>query len=94
MVSVLGALVFFKASDAPVGILFVGLVGVYVSDFFSSLGFREVSHDGGPAERERTALGELGERSLGLWHLATGCWLMYLTFAVTVNASLGWSWWV
>jgi hypothetical protein len=94
VLSVLGALVFFKASDSPVGILFVGLTGVYVSDFFSSLGYRTVSRDGGPAVRERTSLGELGERSLGVFHLATGGWLMYLTFAATVNASLGWTWWL
>lgn len=37
---------------------------------------------------------EIMERSLGLAHVLTGIWLMYLTFAVTVNFSLGYSWWV
>ena len=30
-----------------------------------------------------------GERSLGLWHIVTGLWLMYLTFATGLNFSLG-----
>ncbi len=34
----------------------------------------------------------LGERALGLFHLLTGVWLMYLAFASAVNFSLGWSW--
>ena len=29
-----------------------------------------------------------GERALGFFHLATGLWLMYLTFATTLNISL------
>jgi len=32
-----------------------------------------------------------GKRSLGLWHLVTGLWLMYLTFATGLNFSLGWT---
>lgn len=34
----------------------------------------------------------LGERSLGFFHLVTGAWLMYLTYAATVDTSLGWNW--
>lgn len=30
-----------------------------------------------------------GERALGFWHLVTGLWLMYLTFATGLNFSLG-----
>lgn len=37
---------------------------------------------------------QLGLRSLGFWHLATGGWLMYLMFATTVNFALGFHWWV
>ncbi|GAB3492183.1 hypothetical protein [Flexivirga sp.] len=37
---------------------------------------------------------ELGERALGLFHTLTGVWLMYLTFAATVNFSLGYHWWL
>jgi hypothetical protein len=38
VLSVLGAVVFFGASDNPVGGLFVGLAVVYFCDFFASLG--------------------------------------------------------
>jgi len=34
----------------------------------------------------------LGERALGLFHLLVGIWLMYLTFAVAVDFSLGFHW--
>lgn len=37
---------------------------------------------------------EVGERALGLFHVVTGCWLMYLAFAAAVNFSLGYHWWV
>ncbi len=74
LISVLGIVVFFRARDWPVGLLFVGLTLIYVSDFFASLRalFGEV-------------IGRLGERSLGFWHLATGLWLMYLTWATTLD---------
>jgi hypothetical protein len=36
----------------------------------------------------------LGERALGLFHLATGAWLMYLAFAAAVNFALKYSWWL
>ncbi|MEU9153575.1 hypothetical protein AB0D59_24185 [Streptomyces sp. NPDC048417] len=35
---------------------------------------------------------KLGERGLGLFHILTGGWLMYLTYAVAVNSSLGYHW--
>lgn len=39
------------------------------------------------------AVGRRGaERALGLVHVVTGAWLMYLTFAVTVNTALGFNW--
>jgi hypothetical protein len=66
-ISLLGTLVFFHNKDNPVGGLFVGLMCVYVSEFFASLGI------------------PLGERVLGFFHTAVGLWLMYLTFAVTLN---------
>ena len=34
----------------------------------------------------------LGERLLGLFHLATGLWLMYLAYATTVDFTLGFHW--
>jgi hypothetical protein len=65
LVSVLGVIVFFKTSDAPVGGPFIGLTCINVSDFFASL-FRHAPRDR-PGHRctrlaEPTALGELGER--------------------------------
>ncbi|WP_211320739.1 hypothetical protein [Arthrobacter livingstonensis] len=71
IISVLGLVVFFAAGDWPVGLLFVGLTLIYISDFFHSIGLA------------------WGERALGFWHLATGLWLMYLTFATGLNFSLG-----
>lgn len=36
----------------------------------------------------------LGLRLVGVWQLLTGIWLMYLTWAVTLNLSLGTHWWL
>jgi hypothetical protein len=71
LLSVLGVTVFFHAGDWPVGLLFVGLVGVYVSEFLVTLGAKPF------------------ERILGLIRVLTGLWLMYLTFAVTLNFAAG-----
>jgi hypothetical protein len=38
IISVLGLVVFFKAGDWPVGLLFCGLALIYISDFFASIG--------------------------------------------------------
>lgn len=38
IISALGAVVFFAAGDWPVGLLFVGLFFIYLSDFFASIG--------------------------------------------------------
>jgi hypothetical protein len=75
-ISILGVIVFFKAGDEGVGILFCGLTAIYVSDFFASL-----SADIG-------RLGNLGEKALGAFHIATGFWLFYLMFADILNAVL------
>lgn len=69
IISVIGIIVFFHADDWPVGLLFIGLTCIYVSDFFASLG------------------SVLGTRVLGFFHLLTGAWLMYLTFAAALNFS-------
>jgi hypothetical protein len=44
------------------------VAAVYVADFFASL------RAGG--------MSALAERALGFFHIGTGLWLMYLTFAV------------
>jgi hypothetical protein len=42
------------------------------------------------AERPQpTRLNVFGERALGFSRLVTGAWLMYLTFAATLNATSG-----
>ncbi len=74
LISVLGIIVFFKGGDAPVGGLFIGLTGVYVTDFFASLGLGRLS--------------VLGRQGLGFFHIGTGLWLMYLLFADILNAAL------
>lgn len=71
VLSVLGMVVFFKASAWPVGLLFLGLTCVYVADFFASIGMK------------------IAERALGLAHVVTGLWLMYLTFATVLNIASG-----
>lgn len=35
-----------------------------------------------------------GERLVGLWQFLSGLWLMYLTYAVTMDFALGAKWWV
>jgi hypothetical protein len=70
--SILGVIVFFKAGDAPVGGLSIGLACVYVAEFFATLA-PDV-----PALRP-------AEKALGFFHLGTGLWLLYLVFAVALN---------
>ena len=84
IISVLGMLVFFRAGDWPVGLVFVGLTCVYVSELFAGLFARR------PEAKERLKkVNVLGERAVGFFRLATGGWLMYLTFALTLNAASG-----
>lgn len=96
LLSALGIVIFFKGSDAPVAGLFIGLTLIYISDFFASLlpappapaAAAGEAAPAGPAQR-RNPLGELGERGLGFFHLGTGLWLMYLTWATALNFSNG-----
>jgi hypothetical protein len=74
VISAMGATVFFSVGDWPVGLVFAGLLAVYVSEFFASVGV------------------SLAERALGLFRIATGAWLMYLAYAVTVDFALGYHW--
>jgi hypothetical protein len=82
LISILGIISFFDVHDAPVGGLFIGLTGVYVSEIFASL------------KADLGQLGELGERSVGFFHLGTGLWLMYLTFAAVLNTANGFHLWL
>ena len=90
ILSVLGMVVFFSADSWPVGVLFAGLTGVYASEFFASLriGVRKPAVTSGGSARAAEEPINPGERMLGFFHIATGLWLMYLTFATTLNLSL------
>jgi hypothetical protein len=102
IISVLGVVVFFDAGAWPVGILFAGLTGVYVSEIFASFRIGGAPSSTGGARianptpvsvgAARTAPpNNPGERALGFFHVVTGLWLMYLTFATTLNIALGFS---
>lgn len=82
LISLLGTIVFFKVGDDPVGILFVGLILVYIADIFASLG----------ASAPKAAA--TGTRVLGFFHIITGLWLIYLMFALTLNVATGATMWV
>lgn len=71
ILSALGAFVFFDAGVWPLGVLFVGLVAVYVTDFFVAVGVSAM------------------EKGLGVAHVLTGLWLMYLTVATVLNLASG-----
>ena len=84
VISVLGIVVFFKADDWPLAVLFAGLTSVYVCEFFAGLFWRESEPD-----EELRAVKTFGEGALGFSRLLTGAWLMYLTCAVTLNTTSG-----
>jgi hypothetical protein len=71
--SILGIIVFFSVHDNPVGGVFIGLTGVYATEFFASMA------------PDLPRIGGLAERGTGFFRIGTGLWLMYLTFAVALN---------
>jgi hypothetical protein len=75
--SILGILVFWKAGDIPVAIVFIGLALVYLTEI--------------PTRFMTLAL---GARIIGLWQVLTGIWLIYMTYGVVLNLTLGEHWWV
>ena len=106
IISVLGAVVFFAAGGWPVGLLFVGLTAVYVSEFFATFPGGPTTSPQSPnglptgqnlsgtvsvgaAHAPSPRTGTTGVRALGFFHIVTGVWLMYLTFATTLDISLG-----
>jgi len=58
---------------ATICLLFVGLMTVYFAEFFASFNL----------------LMPVSQRLLGFFRTATGCWLMYLTYAIVLNLSSG-----
>jgi hypothetical protein len=79
IISVLGIIVFFKAADPAVGGVFIGLTCIYVSEFFANM-------------KDFPRFANPGEKALGFFHIGTGLWLMYLTWAVTLDTALKWTW--
>ena len=95
LISLLGIVVFFKTNDIGVGLLFVGLTLIYISDFFASLRLfirpwpRSLPYPGRAEGGGEAAPMNLGERALGFFHLITGIWLMYLTWAAALTFAAG-----
>ena len=73
LVSLLGSIVFLRAGDWSVWLLFSGLMAIYVADFFVSFG--------------RGLPGSV--KTMEFLHIVTGLWLMYLTFAIVLDLSSG-----
>jgi hypothetical protein len=104
ILSALGVVVFFASGGWPVGILFAGLTAVYICEFFTSVGIGggqvpPPAPRGATTENPRNTVSvgaartplpaNRAVRTLGFFHVITGVWLMYLTFATTLNISLG-----
>jgi hypothetical protein len=75
--SLLGVLVFGRAGDIPVMIVFVGLSLIYATEIPT-----------------RLLSWNRGLRIVGLFQLLTGFWLLYCTYAITVNLALGAKTWI
>ena len=75
--SLLGVLVFGRAGDIPVMIIFIGLTLVYAAEIPT-----------------RLLLWASGGRVVALFQFLTGFWLLYCTYAITVNVALGAKAWI
>ncbi|WP_222106319.1 hypothetical protein [Catellatospora sichuanensis] len=83
LLGILGMIVFFRAGDWPLGLLFTGLTLIYVAEFFASFNI------GGRPAHDGQAPTNPAQKALGLLHIVVGLWLVYLTFAATLNLSSG-----
>jgi hypothetical protein len=79
LIGILGIIVFFGAHDNPVAGVFIGLTCVYIADFFASL------------RPDFETVGLIGQRATGFFRLGTGFWLIYMTYAVTLDFALGYT---
>lgn len=79
IISVLGVVVFILAPDYGVMIVFIGLSLIYISEAPTRFGLWPMA---------------FGVRLVALWQVLTGIWLMYLTWAFTLNLSNGMHLWV
>lgn len=102
LVSVLGVIVFFNAKDSGVGLLFILLSLIYLTEALARFG---VLPGGRPPMRSSEAVPErgvptradvsnplIGIRLVGLWQFLAGILLMYLTYALTLDLASGFKW--
>jgi hypothetical protein len=73
IISILGVVVFFGAGDWAVAIVFIGLSLIYLSESPTRFAVLPLS---------------MGTRLVAVWQFLTGIWLMYLTWAFTLNVTL------
>ncbi len=79
LISILGMLVFFQATDEPVGILFLILSLIYLFEIPTRL----------------VGVGWVrGGRMVGFWQFLGAIWLMYLTYGVVFDTALAQHWWI
>lgn len=76
LISVLGVIVFAAAVDWGVTILFILLALIYLSEALVRFGVRV----------------PLGPRLVAMWQLLNGIWLMYLTYALTLDLATTYHW--
>ena len=76
LVALLGLIVFSHVGDTPVAWLFIGLMAVYFFEFFYCFDL----------------FMPMSRRLLGLVHTLTGLLLMYLTYGIVLNLSIGAHW--
>jgi hypothetical protein len=97
LISALGVTVFASSDsrDIPVALIFAGLVGVYFFEFFASwFPSAPVSADLPAGRLARDPLGLRATRALGFTRLLTGSWLMYMTWAATLDFASGYHLWL
>ncbi len=73
LVALLGLIVFWTVGDMPVAWLFIGLMAVYFFEFLYCFGLAM----------------PFSKKMLGLVHTVTGLLLMYLTYGIVLNLSIG-----
>ncbi|HZU11301.1 MAG TPA: hypothetical protein VFB58_00535 [Chloroflexota bacterium] len=104
LISVLGIIVFFdaKVNDKGVGILFIFLALIYLSEALARFGLlpggrppmqsQDAVPERGLPTRIDTTNPLIGIRLVGLWQFLGGIWLMYLTYALTLDLAIGAGW--
>jgi hypothetical protein len=101
LLSVLGVIVFYWAKDWSVVILFIFLSLIYLTEALARFGVLPGGRPAAPMSSAeavspvpmRPTVGPLfGIRLVGLWQFLGGIWLMYLTYAVTLDLATTYHW--